>query len=112
MCGFVCRLPGDWPSIGAVPDGLQPGHDGRFALAGFGVASQRFLGEDHFAVDGQFVDAAFGRQQIKRANINFDFTITEHFFRQTDGTFNVASGCAVFEGDVDDSELHNARLLD
>ena len=72
--------------------------DDAFDFAGLGVTAQLQFGKDQFAVDGHFKSSPTGGEQIPGANVGFYFTVSEHFFRQTDGASRVISRGAVFQG--------------
>lgn len=61
------------------------------------MAAQLFFGEDQFAIEFHFKDAAGGGDEGERLKLEFKFF--EQLGRQTGGAVSVVSNCAVGEGE-------------
>lgn len=89
---------------------LQEAAEGGIDFARFGVAAYSLLGEDEFAIDDDFEDAAAGRDKPPRGNVIFEFAFVQNFCRQTDSAFGVVSGRAVGDADVQNGVIHRRFL--
>lgn len=79
-------------------------------LARLGMAAQRLLRENQFAVDGHFKLTAAGGDEFPRADKRLNFSFTQDFVRQTDDARAVVSDRAVFNRDIQQGILHDALL--
>lgn len=71
------------------------------------MAAQLFFGEEEFAIQFHFEDAARGRDEGEGLKIELE--IFEQFVRQTDGALGVVSNSAVGEGERGHGSLLRVR---
>ncbi len=76
-------------------------------FAGLGMTAQGLFGIHQVTVDRYFKNTTDTRNHIPLADVNLDFTFSQDFLRQTDGTGRVISSRAIFKCDIQKGLLHD-----